>query len=452
MDISKQRERGISHQRRHPMGYRATPAQAVLLIALLMVVLLGFIGLAVDGGTLYFYQRNARNAADAAVLAAVYAMCTNYGAANRDELVDAAALAAAQANGFGLEGDTTTSVTVQIGAEIPNEVFPPGFSGDKSDYVRVLIWADSPTYLIHMVYSGATEVSADAVGQCRPETNPFPSQAIVALGNECAAIDIGGDGAMVTVDGGIFSNSDKCKTGPCANNASCDAVRVRGSSSIDIDDPGIGTSGCIDGASGTQCTAPLSDPLAEVPPPDEACRGTKVSHSGAGTINPGYYSEIKLTNGTLTLTPGVYCIDSGAQNKGFVSTGGTIIANGVVIYIKSGVFSLSGNGNHSFSAPTYPDCQTYDTCDWEGLMIWVDRNNFPYPQGGVEITGGSGSQFVGTIYAPVNKCTITGNGATLVLDAQFICYMVETTGTGDIEVHYDPNDVYKIPPALSYNK
>lgn len=421
------------------------------MIALLMVVLLGFIGLAVDGGTLYFYQRNARNAADAAVLAAVYAMCTNYYAADRDTLVTQAARAAAQANGFGLDGDTSTSVTVQIGATIPNEVFPSGFSGDKSDYVRVLIWADSPTYLIHMVYGGVTEVSADAVGQCRPETNPFPSQAIVALGNECSAIDIGGDGTTVTIGGGIFSNSNKCKTGPCAN-GSCDAVRVRGSSAIDIDDPGIGTSGCIDGASGTQCAAPLSDPLAEVPPPDEACTGPKINHQGSGTINPGYYSEIKLTNGTLTLTPGIYCIDSGAQNKGFVSTGGTIIADGVVIYIKSGVFSLSGNGNHSFTAPSYPDCETYDTCDWEGLMIWVDRNNFPYPQGGVEINGGSGSQFVGTIYAPVNKCTITGNGSTLVLEAQFICYMVETTGTGDIEVHYDPDDVYKIPPSLRYNK
>jgi hypothetical protein len=135
-----------------------------------------------------------------------------------------------------------------------------------------------------------------------------------------------------------------------------------------------------------------------------------------------------------------------------VATGGNIIADGVVIYVKSGIFSLSGNGDHSFTAPVGSNCETYGTCDWLGMMLWVSRENFPYPQGGVEINGGSNSQFVGTIYAPVNKCTIVGNGETLNLDAQLICYMVQTTGTGDIEIHYDPDEVYEVPPSLSYNK
>jgi len=59
------------------IGKRAESGQAIVLMALVMVALLGMLGLAIDGGGLYFLWRDAQNATDAAVLAASYARCTN---------------------------------------------------------------------------------------------------------------------------------------------------------------------------------------------------------------------------------------------------------------------------------------------------------------------------------------------------------------------------------------
>src|SRR6187549_1108355 len=78
--------------------------QAIVIIALVMVVLLGMLGLAIDGGGLFFLQRDAQNATDAAVLSASYAICTKGDP-------KAAAFATMSQNGFNNNGITNT-VTV----------------------------------------------------------------------------------------------------------------------------------------------------------------------------------------------------------------------------------------------------------------------------------------------------------------------------------------------------
>src|SRR5438309_7427594 len=50
----------------------AQRGQAIVLVALMIVVLLGFVGLAIDGGRAYLDRRHLQAAADAAALAAAY--------------------------------------------------------------------------------------------------------------------------------------------------------------------------------------------------------------------------------------------------------------------------------------------------------------------------------------------------------------------------------------------
>ncbi|MBK8028375.1 MAG: hypothetical protein IPK17_02470 [Chloroflexi bacterium] len=45
-------------------------------------MLIGALGLAVDGGGLFFLQRDAQNAADAAAIAGAYARCTSINSGN----------------------------------------------------------------------------------------------------------------------------------------------------------------------------------------------------------------------------------------------------------------------------------------------------------------------------------------------------------------------------------
>ncbi|MEK7325471.1 MAG: Tad domain-containing protein, partial [Chloroflexota bacterium] len=49
--------------------HRSESGQAVVLLAVMMVVLLGMAGLAIDGGNLYAHKRHAQNAVDNATLA-----------------------------------------------------------------------------------------------------------------------------------------------------------------------------------------------------------------------------------------------------------------------------------------------------------------------------------------------------------------------------------------------
>jgi|GEM_PF-2838221 len=65
----------------HSLRTRATPAvrgQSTVIIALCMVVLIAFVGLAVDGGSLYLQRRTAQNASDGAALAGTRTMLDAY--------------------------------------------------------------------------------------------------------------------------------------------------------------------------------------------------------------------------------------------------------------------------------------------------------------------------------------------------------------------------------------
>ena len=73
---------------------RSQRAQAIVLVALMLAVLLGFLGLAVDSGRLYVERRQLQTAADSAALAAADAFWASHSAHQPDPDADAAAFTA----------------------------------------------------------------------------------------------------------------------------------------------------------------------------------------------------------------------------------------------------------------------------------------------------------------------------------------------------------------------
>src|SRR5881409_2983020 len=63
---------------------RAQRGQAIVLVGLLLVVLFGFVGLAIDGGRAYLERRQLQAAVDAASLAAAYDYMVNNNLSNAD--------------------------------------------------------------------------------------------------------------------------------------------------------------------------------------------------------------------------------------------------------------------------------------------------------------------------------------------------------------------------------
>src|SRR3954454_17844689 len=81
----------------------------MFMVAVMMVVLVGVVGLAVDGGRLYRERRNSQAAADQAAEAAaieLFQSFPQYHGADGDGKARAAALAIATENGYDNAGDT----------------------------------------------------------------------------------------------------------------------------------------------------------------------------------------------------------------------------------------------------------------------------------------------------------------------------------------------------------
>ena len=139
--------------------------QAIFVIALIMVGLIGALGLAIDGGGMAFMYRDAQNAADAAALAAAYAACAGGDTAS----ITNAAVEAASDNGFTAGGTTTVSLSRD---------------GANPNLLTVNVGAVKPAYFIQLVYPNGLNVNAKATAQCTPGSTAAAGAgyAMVAIG------------------------------------------------------------------------------------------------------------------------------------------------------------------------------------------------------------------------------------------------------------------------------
>jgi hypothetical protein len=195
--------------------------------------------------------------------------------------------------------------------------------------------------------------------------------------------------------------------------------------------------------------------MAGLQPPDSACAGPLLNPNADsdGILDPGHYSTISKS---AVLRPGIYCIEG--TPSAIKMTSGSLVGNGVVLYIREGDVEITGNGSHNLTAPratancgsTPQSCcnDTLGTCDWVGLLMWVDEDNTAGQQD-VSFGGGAASFYRGTIYAPVHDCFIAGNNYTQALETQFICNTATVIGTGDVMIQYQPGDIFHVPPALT---
>ncbi len=428
------------------------PAQAIVLIALLMIVLLAFIGLAVDGGTLYFTQRNTRNAADAAMLAATYQLCRGGTPAE----VQASGLMAAEANGFNNDG-ATNRVTVN---NPPTTVSVPG---NPNEYVEVLIWADSPTYLIQLVYPGPTETTARAVGHCRPggEAVPFSGYALVGLAtlnpNMPDAVNAHGNSLVRIYCGGVFSNSTH----------GSESMWVHGTPDIEatdtsgVTDPNHPAYGLCNGATpqngaaggirvsgaasispaGIPNQPPITDPLAGLgePPNPGNCRNP---WSVPQPLPPGCYSGFSVQpNQTMVLAGGgVYYFTGSVNIKGtFVEAAGS---PGLMIFQKAGSFETTAQSTIRLHAMS--------SGEWAGMLFYQARDN----TNDVGLWGGAEMDVTGTFYAPNAETFILRGNSNSRVVAQVLANAVDFAGTSDFEIIYDESKFYKtvVPPRIEISE
>ncbi len=430
--------------------------QALVLIALAFVVMLGFVALAIDGGMIYADRRFEQNAADAASLAGGGAgaltlennhiyydefNCKNSNVYVKQAIIAAldAAVSRAADNNFSIQKHSP--ILNQNGVEaICNDNF------DKYIDIHVMITKDTNSIFAHFVYNGPWRNTVDSVTRFRPRTAIAFGNAIVALNDDLCSgnsngVIFGGSAEMKVNGNGVFSNG--CLKG----NGSQFTTTVTGGDVNYVSEEAGTTSAISPAPQQVPSTLPSSSYMLDNP--DCSSLSNKTQHGN--TIGPGIYSTISLTSGDLTLNPGLYCITSSSTNALKV-TGGNFDAEGVTFYVENGGVNMSANAVITATAPLRdPD----PSPAVPGMLIQLPVGNTNV----VSVQGTSASTFIGTIYAPSGYIHLagtsdSGSGGTDVAKfyTQLIGYDVMVTGNGYLDINYDETQQATIPARLELSK
>jgi hypothetical protein len=354
--------------------------QALIMTALCMIVLLGFVGFAVDAGLYYHTRTNLHKVADAAAIAGaadIYWSTVGQGDWHQ------AALDSAAVNGVP-DGVAGAHVDPHLGS-----VIHPG-----SDTVEVIVTVPEARYFSKIFSPTSTQnVSARAaagLGQGNP--------CIYAMGhgkkNDGIIINgTGGKGALNMPNCGVSDNTDLDLNGN-STMITAKYISVAGTDSGSCNtDPADGSKICTV-PDGKTHTSPISDPLAGISPPSQPSAATCTGVlTGKGTnatctytnlpVPSGSYNNLTV-RGTSTFS-GLYWINGTLD----VSTSSTTKSIATFYVGPAGdVTSL----NAYLEAPSGGVVGTWSPTGCDGVLLWY--------------RGVGGSK--GLVYSPTDSPNLTG--------------------------------------------
>jgi Flp pilus assembly protein TadG len=363
---------------------------ALLVVALSMVVLLGFMGLGIDMSYLRTVKQRMQTASDAAALAGASEL--SYGD------VTSAAKADAATNGF---TDGVNGVTVTVNNP-PQTASDPHYNDSK--YVETIISQNVPT-MFGKIFGTKTvtvvarsEAHLGSAPNCMYALNPTAQDAVTINGStvtsQCGMIVDSSASQALLINGSKYSGTTIGVTG---------GDLVNGSTVTPT--PQIGV-------------AATPDPLAYLTAPTVgSCQYTNTVISGApGVLYPGVYCGGINVNGSslTTFSPGLYII-ANADSKGYALNinGSSVTGSGVTFYNAAGAVSVNGAGVN-LVAPT--------TGTYPGILFFQSPSDTD-----PAAVNGSTPVFQGTLYFPEANLTYNGSGAdytilvagTLVVNGSF---------------------------------
>lgn len=436
--------------------------QAMVLIVLGIVAMLGFTALAIDGGRLYTERRHAQNAADTAALSGALQKANE----QSDSEVLLAARNSILNNGYQVDQS-------EVSVEGPLSDFAGQYY-----LVHVSITTDIESMFAHFVYNGPLRNTVVAVAKTYVSHPPMAGAAIVTTATTCdqgsplVSITGGGNsGGINTYNGGIWLNAVETASSPCSidppTSSSNDGITTN--SSYGIQSVGVYsyTAGIINGEENISPRpiqtsmnggVPITDPLHDVPEP--VCTGAghvgsdpnDKSNASPEPYEPGSFNANKIGSGIYN--PGIYCIHGTVHLSGDEQ----VIGNGVVFYFIDGGLQFTGNAGMTLTAPTKENClqgsnpdadlDPTASCTYIGMAIFASRDNTST----IEVRGNGADAIQGTIYALNGVVRARGGGEDpdeTQIVGQVIANRVENAGNGSLKVTYDEESCYWVPSTLS---
>jgi hypothetical protein len=444
---------------RHAYARGQRRGKVIVMLALSLTAVVGYVALAADGGLLVEHRRQVQNASDMGAMAAAIDLYTNWRTnAGLDSSGSAAARAkeAVAAQGF-VDGVSGVSVVVNI----------PPLSGPhtgEAGYAEVIVDYPQPRYFAGIFGSAPTHLRARAVARGRLTTG---HNGILVLDLSVSeSLKANGTGTVTVNNADIIVNSNDPQ-----------AVGGDGTGAI-LKDVG----GAFQLTGGVKANAtlvgtinynqpPTPDPLAYLPEPPlpanaQTAKGVKPNSGSVATylsalnldpksisgsvyvLDPGRYDKLpNFTNGDVVILrqasansqEGVYYLNG----SGFTSNGATVVMDptggttgGVMLYDDTrpngNSTGISLTGGQVRLAP--PTSGTY-----QGLSIFQERSSTV----DLSITGQGGTQMTGTFYAAGAAIKVTGSDSTNadVIGSQYISRTLQIGGNGTFSVNWDPKQV-----------
>ena len=431
-------------------SFKEDSGQTLVIVALCMTVLLGFMAMAVDVGMVFQAKRNMQVVADAAAVAG--ALDYKYNSSTTS--AKTAACAAGAANG--LSATCTANSQCSGASSTTICVNDPPLNGyhESTGYTEAIVVEPTPTFFMRMFHISSLSVRARAVAGSGANNG-----CLWALSKSGQDISVTGSGSIAAPNCEIYDDS----------NAS-NAMSLTGSGSITAKQIGIvggysvTGSGHISPNPPTTGIGPAADPLNPTAPtiPTGTCSSScTISNTGSGnlTINSGTYTSISNTgSGTLTLNPGNYIINGSLTNTGsgslvlgagnytiggdFKSTGSSSLTLGSGLYTIGGNLALTGSGSMTGSGITFYTLGS-DTITGSGSMNLSAPTSGPYngmliyqpasDSSAMALTGSGGDSVKGILYAPGAPVTLTGSGSMNV-SLDMIVDTLKVTGSGSVNV------------------
>jgi len=413
------------HKNTHP----SEQGQVIVFLVIGLVVFLGFVGLAIDGGMAYSDRRYAQNSSDASSLAgggeaALYLEnshvywetwdCNDPNVIAAESLAIAEAIQRAATNGFIIDQDDSDGNYVHT--ECGQTVYTGVNYTDKYIDVEVGIATTTETSFAHVLFPSVLNISVDSITRIRPRQPYAHGNTIISLNPQpCEGHQNGGvyygNSNISVIGGGIWSNG--CLTG-------------NGHPYVIVEDGGIGYGGEFDPGNVIWDPYPPDEPADYIMPPSMYLPDTPECDAYGR-----WFLESDIPRDGTPMDPGLYCFSGDIH----INAHDTVIGHGVTWYVL-GDITFNGRATVQLSAPVAdPD----PTPALAGILIYVPRDpiDAACPDQEITLNGTSDSYFQGIIIGPCANITLVGTGSSDTYLGQIIGWNVIVGGEADTSIIYD---------------
>lgn len=406
----------LSSIKRRSFTFPQPRGQALIVVALVLVGLMGVAGLVIDGGNAFADRRKAQNAADTTALAGAFARI------REGPTWVSAAMNMAKINGYDNNG--TTNIV---------RIYSPPASGPykgKIEYIQVIIVSNVKTYLAGVV--GVKNITNTVTAIARTTTPRYApilnGNAVISLAPKSDCEDhksfwAHGEGTLDITGGGVFINS---------NNPTCaliqqggGSIRIRDKSLIrivggaSIQKPQLLTPSVSTGA------IPIDYPPPFIPPDVRCKKGAAVSKDGT-SMTAGSWDGDFPPAGVTRLGSGIYCLN----NNFVIGDGVGLSGKNVVFKVEHGAIHFSGSARVELTPPKGGPLA--------GLLIYLPMDNHSR----VALNAARDSIIRGTILAPGADIHIKGNDSKYGFHSQIIGYTIDLDGTSNVIIIYIKSQNY----------